>query len=290
MWGVLPLLFGCAMEVTQAEGDTEQDGPVSKVAQEISTGTGELTINGTRWTNFWSDWGPLGYEITLPHFPKAKLIWGAGNTYGQVTNDHEFPLQVWGRIDYTCSASQNWPYQVRGFLDVVPPGPDTPTHFAIAHGGFTWFSDCLPINHSFTLYYRPYRLETMVPFHDAFSAPRDDTGLFPDNVMRLDSRTPVARSNTMNVVKKSTLYIRYSHSHSPYPSGRIKVGIQNYDADGATVQAVNNVEFPVTPITSNWDKWDVVAVPLKVGSAKNVYVRLELQNSQTIYLDSAWVR
>jgi hypothetical protein len=211
-----------------------------------------------------------------------------GASYAAVYNYNPFPLGIGGAFWYNCTASQttqNLLSLSTGYRPLVNPT-------IVAANAMQTFKIplCSPVNTASNVEYLPVAPSGAVPFHDAYAQTGDGFNFFPYDQMRLSSSVTVARSGGMNVTPNAyhNLFVRYAHPHPGDPSARIKIGLQN-SATGATVQAFNDVAFAVTPVTDDFDQWQLAAVTFFApSSVQNVYVRLELHNQEIVYLDAAW--
>jgi len=281
---LLVMTCGCAAEVAPSDSDPEA----------LTVSRAELRSGPWPFEDLFNPpWAVGNWKAALPALPRASVgvFKGIdGVIYGVVTNDNGYPIEVGGAFWYKCSASQS------DFNDVVLPGGFRPLVNPMvieANGGSATFKFplCAPVATTANLGYRPHVPTGAVPFHDAFAQIGDGFNFFPYDQMRMSGSVTVARSGSLDVANHPfhDLFIRYAHPHPGHPSALVKIGIQN-SATGATVQAFNDVEFPVTPATDDFDQWQVVTVKFATPSTvQNAYVRLELHSSEVVYLDAAWV-
>lgn len=269
-----------------APGDGED--AVSKSAADLTWSTSDLNRDGVLWTHANTNWSTGAFVQALPQFPSTGFAWPDASQSVLLANEQDYPLLLQGEASYRCADGQ------AQLLSIERKGVAGSAGAALLlpeHSSLGLPLSCVPVASKLSLLYRAVAPEGAVPFNDATRvAGGDGSGFFAEGLMRLDPTAPVARSAALSVAGKAsaTLYIRYSYAESDGPPAVVKVGIQN-GSSGHTVRAFR-VKFPATPVSKSWDHWNVIAVKFAPRNVGSVYARLQLNNGQSLQLDSAWVR
>jgi len=280
------MLSACSM----AELAPGEEDAVAKSAADLTWNTSDLNRDGVLWTHADTSWGTGAFVKALPQFPSTGFAWPDASRAVLVANEQDYPLLLQGEASYRCADGAGEP-QLLSFGRAVQPGSVSGPLLLPEHSSLGLALSCAPAASKISLRYRAVAPEGSVPFNDAARVASDGSSFFAERLMRLDAETPVARSERLSVAgkKSATLYIRYSHPESDGPQAVVKVGIQN-GTSYQTIRAFTKVRFSATPVSTSWDRWNVIAVKFAPGDATSIYARLQLKNGQSIQLDSAWVR
>jgi len=268
----------------------EGEDAVSKNAADLTWNTSDLNRDGVLWTHANTSWSSGAFVKALPQFHSTGFAWPDASRSVLLANEQEYPLLLQGEASYRCADSVADPQRV-SFGTPARSGSASAPLLLREHSSLGLSLSCVPVASSVNLLYRAVAPDGAVPFHDAAELLGDGSSFFANSLARIDESNPVARSARLNVAGKSsaTLYIRYSHPESDGPQAIVKVGIQD-GTNGATMRAFGKVKFAVTPVSTSWDQWNVVAIKFAPRNATSVYARLQLKNGRSIQLDSAWVR
>ena len=283
----LSMLSACSLaELAPGEGEDA----VSKSAEDFSWNTSDLSRDGLLWTHATTDWSTGAIVKALPQFPSTGFAWPDASRTVLLANEQDYPLLLQGDASYRC-ADSGGEAQYVGFGGPSASGGVSAPLLLREHSSLGLPLSCVPLASKVSLLYRAVAPEGAVPFNDAASVAGDGSSFSADQLMRLDTDTPVARSQRLAVAGQAsaTLYLRYSHPESNGVPAVVKVGIQN-GSSCKTMRAFSKVKFPATPVSTSWDRWNVVAVKFVPGKADSIYARLQMQNGQSIQLDAAWVR
>jgi len=266
----------------------EGEDAVSKSAADLTWSTSDLTRDGVLWTHANTSWSTGAFVQALPQFPSTGFAWPDASQAVLLANEQDYPLLVQGEASYRCADGQP---QLLSIERKAVAGNASAALLLPEHSSLGLPLSCVPVASKLSLLYRAVAPEGAVPFNDAARvASADGSSFFADGLMRLDTAAPVARSEALSVAGKAsaTLYIRYSYPAADGPPAVVKVGIQN-GSSGQTVRAFR-VKFPATPVSKSWDHWNVIAVKFAPRQVSSVYARLQLNQGQSLHLDSAWVR
>jgi len=271
-----------------APGDGED--AVSKSAADFAWNTSDLKRDGVLWTHANTSWGTGAFVKALPQFPSTGFAWPDAAQSVLLANEQDYPLLLQGEASYRCADGVGEPERL-SFGQPARPGSVSAPLLLPEHSSLGLPLSCVPVASKISLLYRAVAPEGTVPFNDAARVAGDGSSFVADGLMRLDVDTPVARSARLSVAGKAsaTLYVRYSHPESDGPQAIVKVGIQD-GSSCQTLRAFSKVKFPVTPVSTSWDHWNVISVKFAPGNATSIYARLQMKNGQSIHLDSAWVR
>jgi hypothetical protein len=267
----------------------EGEDAVSKSAADLTWNTSDLNRDGVLWTHANTSWSTGAFAKALPQFPNTGFAWPDASRSVLLANEQDYPLLLQGEASYRCADAVG--EQRVSFGRPAPPGSASAPLLLREHSSFGLPLSCVPLASTVSLLYRAVAPEGTVPFNDAAPVAGDSSSFSAERLMRLDTDSPVARSERLSVAGKvsATLYIRYSHPETDGPQAVVKVGIQN-GSRGQTLRAFSKVKFPATPVSTSWDRWHVIAVKFAPGDVASIYARLQMKNGQSIQLDSAWVR
>jgi hypothetical protein len=273
-----------------AELSPGDEDAVSKSAADLTWNTSDLNREGVLWTHADTSWSTGAFVKALPQFPSTGFAWPDASRAVLLANEQDYPLLLQGEASYRCAEGNGEPQRVTFGLPARPGGVSAPLLLG-EHSSLGLALSCVPVSSKVSLLYRAVAPEGTVSFNDASPIAGDGSSFSAEGLMRLDADTPVARTARLSVAgkKSATLYIRYSHVESSGPQAAVKVGIQN-GSSCQTMRAFSKVKFPITPVSTSWDRWNVIAVKFAPGSATSIYARLQMENGQSIHLDSAWVR
>jgi hypothetical protein len=278
-----------ACSLAQLSSSDGEDA-VSKSAADLTWNTSDLNRDGSLWTHASTGWSTGAFVKALPQFPSTGFAWPDASQSVLLDNEQDYPLLLQGEASYQCADGGGEPRSLSFGLPTRPDSVSAPLLLP-EHSSFGLPLTCVPIASKVSLFYRAIAPEGTVSFNDAAVVASDGSSFSADSSMRLDVDTPVARSARLSVAGKTsaTLYIRYAHPESDGPQAVVKVGIQN-GSSGQTMRAFSKVKFPTTPVSTSWDRWNVIKVKFAPRNATSIYARLQMKNGQSIQLDSAWIR
>jgi len=277
-----PTLFGLCLVLASG---CDQAGENS-----VSVHPGALT----RLTGYGSIYGGFFHGDWSLVIPNGKLGMKLVGDRFSLWSDYDYPVEIGMELLYSCTTDNRGPgtpefsFPATSSINPLVGGQIVSPHSTMLVPRLP----CIPMITDSSVEVRPVIPTGAVPFHDAYQQTGDFTNFFPAQQMRLNPTITIARADTFFVGDSTThqLNIRYSNSHPGRPPAQVVVLVMNADT-AAVVQSLGTVPFYVTPDNpTSYDQWDVVSRLITTpASVQNVYIRLQLQSSDIVYLDAAWL-